>query len=395
MTDPTMSTEMHSESGPPDAVAELEAARDRLERARAELEADDLEEADLDAVADAYEAVERVLDRWEERATDWDDFEGYVEFRNDLSDTLESIPEDVPESDAFVEADGHVRTSGPTESLTERDFEAAREALAPAREYADRRSELSAARREYRDAVRTARDRRRELADRIDDLERLVRLGEADLEAPVAELREPIATYGEAVREAFAEFRREAPARELLGFVETAAATPMVDYRRPPADLLTYVREHDAGRHSVGELLTYAEFSTSKLEHYVEDPDLLKRRVATNRTYLERLSADPLTVAWPPAAADVLRFRTSELVSLVGRFADEETVAALRRVRRATRREDYERLRTAAVARAELSDEERRRVADGAVEEELQAARETLERLDAALEEHAPESGAV
>ena len=38
-------------------------------------------EQDLKAVNDAYQEVITLFDRYEERATDWDDFEGYVEFQ--------------------------------------------------------------------------------------------------------------------------------------------------------------------------------------------------------------------------------------------------------------------------------------------------------------------------
>ena len=118
-------------TGSDDAVAELAAAADRLERLR---EHPPVYREAVDPVADAHESVLEVLDRWEERATDWDDFRGYVEFRDDLSETMSSIPEDVPEGDAFLEADGHVKTGGVSTSLTIEDFDVAREALAPARE---------------------------------------------------------------------------------------------------------------------------------------------------------------------------------------------------------------------------------------------------------------------
>lgn len=368
-----------------DAVAALADAYERVTNHRSAFEALD---GDADAVADAYEAFERVLDRWEERATDWDDFEGYVEFRDDLSETLSSIPEDVPESDAFVEADGHVKTTGVSKSLKERDFDAAREALEPARRYAETRQELRDAEDDYRTAYRAAQDRRDELQDRIADLERLAELADADLDAPVEELRDPIDSYNESASTAFRTFRRNAPVRDLLDVVATASEYPLVPWERPPETLLTYVRERPAGEYTLEELLEYADYSRSKLDHYVDDADLLKRRVATNRTYLERLSSDPLRIEWPPAEAAVLRRRVDELVSLVSRFADEETVAALRSVQSLTRRDDFDRLRTAAVARAELSEAERRRVERGDVASDLEAAREAYERVERALEEY-------
>ena len=372
-------------TGSDDAVAELEAAADRLKRLR---EHPPVDREAVDPVADAHESVLEVLDRWEERATDWDDFRGYVEFRDDLSETLESIPEDVPESDAFLAADDHVKTGGVSKSLTERDFEAAREALAPAREYAEYREDLEAARERYRSAYRAARRRRRELEERVDDLERVRRLGAADLEAPTERLREPIADYNEVVSEEFEAFRREAPAREFLGFVGTAAGYPLVELREPPAELLAYVESAPAGGNAVPDLLEYAGYSKSKLDHYVENAALLKRRIATNRTYLEGLSAEPLCVSWPPPEAAELRYRTGELLSVVGRFADEGTAAALRTVRQRTRSGAYDRLRDAAVARSDLTDEEREAIASGELSAELAATRTELERLNSALQSH-------
>ena len=372
-------------TGSDNAVAELEAAADRLGRLR---EHPPVDREAVDSVADAHGSVLEVLDRWEERATDWDDFRGYVEFRDDLSETLESIPEDVPESDAFLAADDHVKTGGVSKSLTERDFEAAREALAPARECAEYREDLETARERYRSAYRTARRRRRELEERADDLERVRRLGAADLEAPTERLREPIADYNGAVSEEFEAFRREAPAREFLGFVETAAGYPLVEFREPPVELLAYVESAPTGGNAVSDLLEYAEYSKSKLDHYVENAALLKRRIATNRTYLEGLSAEPLCVSWPPPEAAELRYRTGELLSVVGRFADEGTAAALRAVRERARGEAYDRLRDAAVARSDLTDEEREAIASGELSAELAATRTELERLNSALQSH-------
>ncbi|MFQ3284242.1 MAG: hypothetical protein ACI944_000954, partial [Natronomonas sp.] len=138
---------------------------------------------------------------------------------------------------------------------------------------------------------------------------------------------------------------------------------------------------------AVVDLLEYADYSTSKLSHYVDDAALLKRRVATNRTYLERLSADPLSIGWPPESAETLRFRIEELLGLVGTIADDATVSTLREIRELTRTDSYERIREAARAEAELTDEQRRKLERGEVETERSAAREELERLEALLSE--------
>ena len=57
-------------------------------------------------------------------------------------------------------------------------------------------------------------------------------------------------------------------------------------------------------------------------------------------------------------------------------------------MRALARREDYERLRESALARAELAADERERLSSGAVEDELSAAREEKADIEAALEEH-------
>jgi len=272
--------------------------------------------------------------------------------------------------------------------LTESDFEEARATLDPAREAAARLEERRAARERYV-RVRSELDRRiSELDDRIDDLERLVELGEADLDAPVSEIRDPVESYNEAVDEAFAEFKHDAPAREVLGFVDDTEAYPLVDFLTPPAELGEYVRTHPPGREPIPQLLEYAEFSRSKLAHYVDEPGDLKRAVGSHRTYLRRLDADPLAVDWPPPTADVLRWRSRELVAVVGRFASAGVVTRARELRELADREGYERLRESAHAREKLDADQRRRLASGAVAEELRACRGERERLVDALAEY-------
>jgi hypothetical protein len=361
-------------------VAELREARERVDEL--ETRVAEVGEAELERVADAYNGATRLLDRYEDRATDYDDFEGYVEFQETFVDFVEGLPEDLPGREGFEAADETFRKS----RLSEADFELAREQLSEAREYASLLSSYREARSRRSDAEHAVRSRLREAEERIDRLERTLALGAADLDAPVEELREPIEAYDEAVREAFASFKREASAREVFALVAVARSYPLVGFREPPTRLREYVESNEAGEEPVPKLLEYADYSASKLDHYVDDPELLRTRFAVHRTYLERRGPDSLVVLWPPPAADRLRHRASELVSVVGRFADEGTVAALRRVRDLPRTTDYERLRTAAEARTELSEDARERLQSGAVESELAALRDERERLRDALE---------
>ena len=365
-----------------DLLAELHEATERVEELEARVE--ELGESELERVADAYNGATRLLDRYEERATDYDDFEGYVEFQEAFVDFVEGLPEDLPAREGFEAADETFQKS----RLDATDFEHAREQLADAREYASLLSSYREARQRRSDAEHAVRSRLRDLEDRVDHLERTLALGAADLDAPVEELRDPIETYDGAVREAFESFKREASAREVFALLEAAASYPLVEFREPPTRLREYVRSSEAGAEPIPKLLEYADYSASKLDHYVAEPHELQRHVATNRTYLTRLDAEPLTVEWPPPPASKLRYRTREYEAVVRRFAPEATVAALRAVRRlATDPGRYGDLREAAHAIDELDEEQRSMLERGAVEPALRAAREKRDRLRAALDE--------
>jgi hypothetical protein len=335
-------------------------------------------------VADALQEARGLLDRYEGSATGTGDFEAYLEFQERVDRFVDGLDEDLPAHEAFEEYESAVDGR----RLSTGDFENAREALDPAAAIADRLEERSAARERYRSARRAVRERRDAVDERLAELRRVAELGDADLDAPVDELRDPVQQYDDAVTDAFEQFRREAPAREVLALVDDAAERAMVDLEAPDAELLEYVRETDVGGEPVPELLRYADHSPSKLAHYVGEPRRLKRVVATRQTYLSRLSAEPLTVGWPPPDAATLRERTAAYESVVRQFADEETVALCRTVRRATRRDDYADLRRTAVAREELTDDQRRRLREDAVADDVADLEAERERLTEALEEY-------
>ena len=372
------------DTGPPDAVARLEAAAEAYDRAEERVEA-----VGADALRDCrevYSELDQLLDSYDGRATGGGDFEAFMEFQGRVGTLTDDLPEDLPERDTFEELDDFLQQR----RLTEGDFERAREMLAPVGDLVGRLDELDDAREQYKTARTAAGRRREELDERIDDLERLRRLGDADLDAPVERLRDPIERYNDAVTEAFTDFRRNTPARDVLAVIERADAYPLVEFRSPPAELLTYVREHDAGREPIPKLLEYADYSASKLDHYVDDAAALRSAVATRQTYLRRLDAEPVRIDWPPPSADALPWHCRAYRAVVARFAEESVVAALRDVRALADRDDYERLRESAVARSELTDTERERLESGAVTEELSSAREARAAIEAALETYPP-----
>ncbi|WP_408956691.1 hypothetical protein [Natrinema sp. 74] len=360
----------------------LEAARNRLEAIETRI--DDHGEETVEAVAEAYRSASKLLADYVDRATGTgqENFQAYIELEGKFDTLVSDLSDDLPAYEAFEDALDAIDKR----RLSESDFERAREALDPAAEYADMLDEREAARESLAEARKTASKRRRELDDAIADRERLLELSNADLDAPVERLRDPIESYNEAVREAFEAYRTEASAREVFDLLERSQWYPFVTYERPPDDLTAYVAENPAGEYSISELLEYADYSRSKLSHYVDSADELKRSVATQRTFLDGIDAEPLTIDWPPGPAGELRRRIREYRPFVARVADEEVVAALREVRLLTTDADYDRLQTAAQAVNQLTPTERERLADGRVDAELEELRAERERLEAALE---------
>lgn len=362
-----------------DLIEELRTAHRRLRSVESEIE--DHGESAVKAAANHYRQAIRLLEGYEDVATGTGDFESYLEFRGKFSTMIENLDDDVPRRDAFEAADDAVDRR----RLRERDFEAAREALEPVTEVVDLLDQREEKRENLQDVRTRVIERKRLLEEQIEDLDRIQNLGEAyfdsdataeDLDDAIDEFEGPITAYNEAIRDDFATFRSNASARAFLAFIDRASSSPMVDYRAPPPELTSYVQDKTAGTEPVPTLLTYDDYSNSKLQHYVDDPGALRTRVSVHRTYLEELDAEPLTVAWPPRPALELRYRAEELISVIGQIAADETIARLRDVRDLTRRSDYERLRRAASARTELSDEDRERLVAGDVETE----RNRLER---------------
>ncbi|AGB39633.1 DUF7118 family protein [Natronococcus occultus] len=364
----------------------LEDARDRYARAISEIEERGPET--VEETTTAYHEATDLLDRYVDRATGTgrENFKAYVELEGKFDSLVDGLSDGLEAREAF---EGALEALD-KRRLSESDFERARERLAPAREYADLLEEREAAREAVAEARKAASRRLRAIDDELDERKRLLELAEADLDAPVERLREPIARYDELVRTAFREYRDEASAREVFALLDRSRWYPFVPFERPPEDLKRFVRERPAGEYTIPELLEYADYSRSKLAHYVEDADELKRTVATQQTSLEGIDAEPLTIGWPPGPAGVLERRSRELRPFVDRVADEETVAALREVRLLARDEAYDRLQTAAQAVEQLTAEERERLRDGQVAAELEALRAERERLEDALEDDDP-----
>jgi hypothetical protein len=344
------------------AVTEYRRVRDRVAEAGGERA--------VRRTTGAFRTFNRLLDNHEESATG-SGFQAYIEFQEAVADHVETLDESLPAYDAFEAADDALHKK----RLSSKDFDHARELLDPAREYADLLVEWEAAEDLLREARSDARRRLNHLDDEIERLDRLQALADVDIDAPVEHIRDPIETYNEAVHESFRTFKREASARVVLDVVDAADAFPLVAFRSPPSRLAEFLRSDPVGEEPIPTLLEWADYSASKLGHYVDNPGDLKRHVATNTTYLTGLDASPLTVDFPPPEAETLRYECKEYASMCNRFADADVLATLRAVRSLPDTTDYERLRTAAVAREKLGAEGRKRLESGGIARDLERAR--------------------
>jgi tetratricopeptide (TPR) repeat protein len=364
-------------------LAELDRTGTALREVEADIEARG-EEA-VERVAAVHDRLTDLLSTYRATATGTgrEEFQSYVEFEAELDAFEEDLAEDLPRRAAFEEACDRLDRR----RLDERDFDRAREALEPATELADLLADREAARECHREARTRIERRVRSMAERIEDLEETLAFADVDFETALSPIREPIEAYNEGVREAFRAFRSDAPAREVLGLFATAASHPLLSVPPVPERLDAHLREQEVGSEPIPTLIEYADYSLSKLQHYVEDPAAFRSAVAANRTYLERLDASPLTIDWPPPRAGVLRREIEELVSVVGRFAPEDVVVTLRKVRDVADDERYARFREVAVAREQLTESERRRLRNGDIEAALNDLRKRRDRLTEALGE--------
>lgn len=370
-------------SEPAERLAEAHAA---YERTREAVEA--FGEPELRRLAGTRRELMELFERYEDRATGTGDFGGFIEFQSQVSALAEELPDDLPRREAFEAVDD----AFDKRRLNGSDFERARKALEPVRETTERLDERERARERYRDTRRDVRSRIEELDDRIEELEALLAFDDVDLDAPTERLRGPIEAYNERVTAAFEAFLDRSSAREVCAFFETADRYPLVDTEPLPADFAEYVTEHRAGGEPIPLLLEYASYSRSKLEHYVDDADALKRAVATRRTVLAGIDAEPFRIERSPPSAAELRWRIRELRPLVDRFASgdefEGTITRLHDLRSLTRGSDYAELRRTVTAHETLTDRQRERLANGEIAAEREAAIEERGCLREALERY-------
>ncbi|NUE01356.1 hypothetical protein HUB97_02475 [Halorubraceae archaeon YAN] len=378
-----MSTE-HANGSIPTGVE----ARNALTEATATVDAvqaeiDEHGEERVVATADAYRRAIRLLDQYEETATGTGDFKSYLQFQSSFLDFVSELSEEIPAYEGFSNASDRMDKR----RLSQKDFDYARDEVAPARTFVELLEQRSEAIDAYRTARSGAKTRLKELRSAEKEYARLTDLTDYNLDVPIDELKEPIEAYNNAVTDAFTQFKTNENARKLFNFIQATKSFPLVNFEQPPPELIEYIQTEDAGEKPLPKLLDLVDYSSSKLDHYVSDPGALRTNVAVHRTFLDRITAEPLTIEWPPAEANELQFRLKELSSVTRKLGDESLEGYLRTLRRLTNNPDFTTLRDAAAAKEELDDETLSRIVSGEIVDDYEAIVSAIESLELTLEE--------
>lgn len=362
-------------------ITELESAYDAYQTIQATI--DEIGPARLDELNHLYNRFDSLLSAYKESASGSgrETFEQYIAFQSELETFETSLPEDGLETGVFEDAIDFLDQR----RLQESDFEEARVILEPAADTLGILTERDDARNTYTAAKRDVEQRIDELTDEIEHLQELLAFEHTDFDVPVGQLRSLIDAYNQAVRDDFSSYKSNTSSREFIQFLETTTAYPLIEFPAPPSELVNYLESTEIGTEPTPRLLEYTNFTRSKLSHYVDDPSTFQARIGANQTYLDRISADPLIISWPPSAQDELHWRIRELTSVINRFAPAETVRKLNDLQKFSHRDDYPDIRLAAQADATLDEQEKQRLTTGELREELESKQRDRDQLRSAL----------
>jgi len=328
-----------------------------------------------------HETLDEALEEYREDATGTGEFRKYIEFRN----IVLAVEEDLDEGDGVYMRDDFESALSRLDAQTLRDkhFRGARSDLERVEGFVEKYERYEELREELRDELSTLKKRKEDLEREIEETEeRLKKAREAE-GVDASPLREAVEEYNESVRRDFEEFLRNAPAVEVARLGERTLEAPLVEDAPVESGTAERLSKY-VGDETVERVLELADSSDAKLSHYVDDTDGF--RDAVPRTFFETVDAERFELSYEPEG--VVRRLAPELVSLVSFFADEETVAALRRVCGMAERGEYEPMRNALLAHEEAGDDAED------IEEELDELRtekesveERTERVREALDE--------
>jgi len=326
-----------------------------------------------EATRELYGRIRDAFDEYREDATGRGDFGRYVEFQNAVIDAEEAVEdEDVYRAEDFKSALGHLDA----QTLRDKHFERANDDLSDVGGFVERYERRLELADELRETLSDLEHRADELGDEIGETEEELRKARRAEDTDASPLRDAVETYNERVREDFDGFVSDAPAVGVAHLGERTLDAPLVDdfpVERGAADRLArYVDDE-----TVDRVLELAGSSDGKLAHYVDDTGGF--RDAVPRSFFETVSAEPFVLGYEPVGE--ARRRADELVPIVGEFAGDETVAALREVRDIAANGGYAEMRRAVLAQEEVG------AGTEEAEDRLESLREEKDRVERRADE--------
>lgn len=342
-----------------------------------------LREEGIEEVREArglYHELQRYIDRYREPATGHGDFESYIEFQSVLAEIEEQLDGGVYGERGFRDAIQRFESR----TLREKHFRRAENDLQGVRETVEVLERVE----EIEDELRSERGRlgkrRKELEREIDDLERGIREASEAPDADASRLESLLDSYNEAVEREYESWLSSAAAREVVGHVYRASGMPLIEAEGVDRSTVEALEVSEVGDESVERLLELAEYSDSKLQHYVDDPTRFRSELPT--AWFRVADAEPYKLS-PDMQEGVVERLVPELVRVVSEFASERTIEVLREIGDLARCGRYSGMRRALMARqttggvdAESLQEEKQ-----GMERELDQVRDDLERIDEAL----------
>ncbi|MDY6765077.1 MAG: hypothetical protein SV377_05240 [Halobacteria archaeon] len=321
-----------------------------LKRARQRIEDIGLEKAKK--THDFYSELSETMDEYREDAVGTGDFETYVEFQGILDDMLERVKKNQdeihrPEDFERVIDDFEKRV------IRESDFRHAESTLSDVRELSETIDRINEIEKELRYEKGKLERRKSELESRLKSIKRKIDTAKGVSDIDPSPLVSLIESYNSSVETDFEEFYNNAPAIKVARIGEKARDFPLADIKPLDKETVRILERTGMGRKTVSEVLEYADYSDSKLSHYIDKPEEFRRNVS--QTWFKLLSADDFKIS-VETPQNLIKHKVPELVRVVGEFGSDETVRKLREIHSIAERGEYAPMRRAYLSEKETGD---------------------------------------
>lgn len=331
-------------------MADVSERIQELKRARQRIEDIGLEKAKK--THDFYSELSETMEEYREDAVGTGDFETYVEFQGILDDLLQRINNSQNE---VYRAEDFERVIDGFEKrvIRESDFRRAESRLADVRELAETIDRVREIEKELRYEKGRLERRKSELESRLKRVGRKIDTAKGVSDIDPSPLISIIESYNSSVETDFEEFYNSAPSIKVARLGEKARDLPLADIKPLDKETVEILRRTGMGQKTVSEVLEYADYSNSKLSHYIERPDEFRRNVS--QTWFKLLSADDFKIS-VETPQNLIKHKVPELIRIVDEFGSEETVRRLREIHSVAEKGEYAPMRRAYLSEKETGD---------------------------------------